>query len=161
MDGQTFVTNTPEETMALGARLVEALSREEGVRGTSTIVALSGELGAGKTVFTKGMAQALGVEAQVTSPTFVLQKIYRLPDGAPWKHLIHIDAYRLEGEKEFEGIGWNDIATDPGNLIVVEWPEQTGGAIPERAIEVQFTEERGDVRHIRVTNANIKNQNAK
>lgn len=148
MESQEYITNTPDETMALGARLVEALSREEGVRGTSTIVALSGELGAGKTVFTKGIARALGVETQVTSPTFVLQKIYQLSEGTPWKRLVHIDAYRLEGEKEFEAIGWNDIATDPGNLIVVEWPEQTGGAIPERAIQVAFDEEQKDVRRI-------------
>lgn len=141
MEEHVFVTNTPEETMALGARLVGALSKEEGVRGTSTILALSGDLGAGKTVLTKGIAHALRVETPVTSPTFVLQKIYKLPEGAPWKRLIHIDAYRLEGGKEFEAIGWHDIATDPGNLIVVEWPEQTGGVIPERAIEVRFEEE--------------------
>jgi len=141
MQEQSFTTNTSEETMALGARLVEALSKEEGMRGTSTILALSGDLGAGKTVLTKGIAQALGVEASVTSPTFVLQKRYALPEGAAWKRLIHIDAYRLESAQEFEGIGWHDIATDPGNLIVVEWPEQAGGVIPERAIEVTFEEQ--------------------
>jgi len=153
MEEQVFVTNTPEETMALGARLVEALSQEEGVRGTSTILALSGDLGAGKTVLTKGIAHALGVETPVTSPTFVLQKIYKLPEGANWKRLIHIDAYRLEGEQEFESIGWHDIATDPGNLIVVEWPEQTGGVIPERAIGVRFTEDAEDVRKVTIEGA--------
>lgn len=133
-----FTTHSPEETQACAHDLVRTLAQRPGIRGTSTIVALQGNLGAGKTVFVKGTARALGVTEEVTSPTFVIEKIYKLREGAPWKQLIHIDAYRLEGEEELRTIGWADIATDPNNLIVVEWPEQVGLGMPERAVWLEF-----------------------
>lgn len=135
---QEVITHSPEETERLAKRIVSFLSEQDGVRGTSTIIALQGNLGAGKTVFAKGVAKTLGVEETVTSPTFVLEKIYTLPENAPWKHMIHIDAYRLEGEEELTTIGWNSIATDPNNLILIEWPEQVGLGVPERAVWVEF-----------------------
>lgn len=134
----THITRSPAETEALAAQVLERLAAMEGVRGTSTIVALQGDLGAGKTVFAKGAAQVLGVHEVVTSPTFVIQKVYQLPATAPWKRLVHIDAYRLEGEEELHSIGWDDVATDPGNLVIVEWPLQVGLGIPERALWVEF-----------------------
>lgn len=134
-------THSPEETMALARTFLAKLGEVERTRGTSTIVALSGDLGAGKTVFVQGLARALGIEERVVSPTFVIQKIYRLPQDASWKHLVHIDAYRLSGEEELETIGWYETATAPHNLVVIEWPEQAGLAIPERAYPVVFNEE--------------------
>ena len=133
-----FTTTTPEETKKLAARLVAVLASRPGMHATSTIVALQGNLGAGKTVFVKGAARALGVIDEVTSPTFVIEKIYHLPEGAAWKHLVHIDAYRMEGEEELTTIGWHDIATDPNNLIMIEWPEQVGLGVPERAVWIEF-----------------------
>jgi tRNA threonylcarbamoyladenosine biosynthesis protein TsaE len=135
---QKFTTRSPEETKALATRLVETLASRSGTQATSTIVALQGNLGAGKTVFVKGVAKALGVTDEVTSPTFVIEKIYHLPEGGQWKRLVHIDAYRMEGEEELKTIGWQDIATDPGNLIMIEWPEQVGLGIPERAVWLEF-----------------------
>ncbi len=136
---EQVTTRGPEETEALAARLVAELAHEAAGSGTSTIVALQGELGAGKTVFAKGAARALGVEEVVTSPTFVVEKIYELPEGGTWKRLVHIDAYRLAGEEELRTIGWNELATNPGNLVLIEWPEQVGLGVPERAVWVSFT----------------------
>lgn len=150
---QEFTTKSPEETKALAARLVGMLRARPGIRGTSTIVALQGNLGAGKTVFVKGAAQALGVVDEVTSPTFVIEKIYRLPESTHWKQLVHVDAYRMEGEEELKTIGWHDIATDPGNLIMIEWPEQVGLGIPERAVWLEF--EAVD-EHTRIIKTNIE-----
>jgi tRNA threonylcarbamoyladenosine biosynthesis protein TsaE len=135
---QIITTHSPEETHTIAALIVRAIGEEEGVRGTSTIIALQGNLGAGKTVFAKGVAETLGVKETVTSPTFVLEKVYLLPEGSPWKRMVHIDAYRLEGEEEILTIGWNALATDPHNLILIEWPEQVGLAIPERAFWIEF-----------------------
>jgi len=137
---QEFVTHSPEETQELASQVVGILSKQEegNVRGTSTIVALQGNLGAGKTVFVKGVANSLGVEGVVTSPTFVIEKIYKLPEEAPWKRIVHIDAYRLENEEELSAIGWGDVATDPNNLIMIEWPETVGLGIPERATWIEF-----------------------
>jgi tRNA threonylcarbamoyladenosine biosynthesis protein TsaE len=101
-------------------------------RTTATIVTLSGDLGAGKTTFVQGIATALGVEERVTSPTFVIVKIYDLHDQA-FRKLIHMDAYRLKGPQHLKVLGWEEMANDPQNLIFIEWPEKIGnlpGAIP-------------------------------
>ncbi len=126
-----------DDTGRLAERVLSALGRERGVPGTATILALSGDLGAGKTTFTKGLARALGVTETVTSPTFVIEKRYPIDQGA-FSVLVHIDAYRLEGEEELRTIGWHTLATDPKNLIVIEWPEQVGLGVPERAYRIQF-----------------------
>jgi len=135
------ITDSPNETQKVAAEFVLQLARaEHGTRGTATIIALEGDLGAGKTVFTKGVAAALGVKTAVTSPTFVIQKRYDLPEGAHWKRLIHIDAYRLGGEDELRTIGWDTIATDPNNLVIIEWPQQVEAGVPQRTHRVVFEE---------------------
>jgi tRNA threonylcarbamoyladenosine biosynthesis protein TsaE len=103
----------------------------------ATLVTLSGELGAGKTTFAQGIARALGVQEMVTSPTFVIEKIYKL-EHQKWERLIHIDAYRLKSAHELEGLGWKELLTDSGNLIVLEWPERVAEAMPGDAIRISF-----------------------
>ena len=95
----------------------------------ATLVTLSGELGAGKTSFTQGMAQALGITEAVTSPTFVLEKVYAL-SGKPFAQLIHIDAYRLEGDSSLAPLNFTELYADPTNLIVLEWPELVASQLP-------------------------------
>jgi tRNA threonylcarbamoyl adenosine modification protein YjeE len=114
--------------------------------GSATILALSGDLGAGKTTFAQGIARSLGVAEQVTSPTFVIEKIYQL-ENQKFSRLIHIDAYRLNDAHELEVLGWKEITADPANLIVIEWPEKVAGLIPEDAIRLSFRGS-GDSREI-------------
>ena len=95
----------------------------------ATILALKGDLGSGKTAFTKELAKVLGVTEHVTSPTFVLAKTYPLKDTT-FSNLIHIDAYRLEEGEDLNPIGFSDMLDDPNNLIVLEWPERVEGALP-------------------------------
>jgi tRNA threonylcarbamoyladenosine biosynthesis protein TsaE len=124
------------ETMgAQATRLVRTLMRRS---DSATIIALSGDLGAGKTTFAQGIARALGIEENVTSPTFVIEKIYQL-DGQKFSRLIHIDAYRLNDPHELEVLGWKEIIADPANLILVEWPEKAAGLIPADALRISFT----------------------
>lgn len=108
----------------------------------ATVVALSGDLGAGKTTYTQALARYFGVEEQVSSPTFVIEKIYTI-DRGPFKRLIHIDAYRLKGAHELEALGWAEIVHDRENLILIEWPERVAELIPASAhhIALQFTDE--------------------
>ena len=87
----------------------------------AAIVALSGDLGAGKTTLAQAIARELGVKESVISPTFVIMKSYPIVRG-PYKQLIHIDAYRLNSETELEKLGWAELAGDPKNLILIEWP---------------------------------------
>ncbi len=101
----------------------------------ATLVTLSGELGAGKTSFTQAIAGALGVRSSVTSPTFVLMKIYAL-EGGMFKHLVHIDAYRLEGAEELKALGFDEVMSEPGNLVMLEWPEKVVGGLPKADVAI-------------------------
>lgn len=105
-------------------------------RQGATFITLSGELGAGKTAFVQEVARALGVEEVVTSPTFVLEKIYQLPPGKPFQRLIHIDAYRLAGGRELISLGMDELMEDAGNLVLLEWPEKVKDMLPEPSMRV-------------------------
>jgi tRNA threonylcarbamoyladenosine biosynthesis protein TsaE len=103
----------------------------------ATIVALSGELGSGKTAFVKCVAKNLGIDEDITSPTFVIMKNYEL-STKNYKLLIHIDAYRLNSYKELENLRWQEIYNDPNNLIFLEWPERVLELIPNDAKKINF-----------------------
>ena len=103
----------------------------------ATVVALHGDLGAGKTTFVQGAARALGVNESVTSPTFVIQKIYPLQRQV-FERLIHIDAYRLKDAHELEVLNWSETLRDPANLIFIEWPERVEGTLPKDAVRLKF-----------------------
>jgi tRNA threonylcarbamoyladenosine biosynthesis protein TsaE len=116
----------PEETRALGRELSLALQE-------NSVIGLSGDLGAGKTEFVKGIAEGLGAIDPVTSPTFTLIHEYRsgrLP-------LFHIDFYRLETEKELDEIGFDDYLREPG-ICAIEWADRFPDRIPRDAIWVQI-----------------------
>lgn len=119
-----WITHSPAETEALGARLAEALD-------AGRVVAFTGDLGAGKTAFVSGMARALGVEDRVTSPTFTIVNEYE-GEGLP---LFHFDMYRLAGAGDLFDIGWEDYL-DRGGVCAVEWSERVEEALPPDAVTV-------------------------
>ena len=122
-----WITHSPAETEALGARLAEALD-------AGRVVAFTGDLGAGKTAFVSGMARALGVEDRVTSPTFTIVNEYeggRLP-------LFHFDMYRLDGAEDLFDIGWDDYL-DRGGVCAVEWSERVAEALPPETLWVTLS----------------------
>lgn len=102
------------------------------------LVTLSGELGAGKTTFAQALARALGITETVTSPTFVLEKIYRLPEGKPFARLAHIDAYRLEGKGALVPLGFDELMQDRGTLVVLEWPEKVADELPKADVALRL-----------------------
>jgi tRNA threonylcarbamoyladenosine biosynthesis protein TsaE len=104
---------------------------------TATVLALQGDLGAGKTAFSQAVGKTVGVRENMHSPTFVIEKIYEI-NFRGFKKLIHIDAYRLEKDAEIIHIGWNEIIKEPENLILIEWPENVSGVIPENAYKISF-----------------------
>ena len=121
-----------QDTEALGRALVQRLQ-------PGAVVAFTGDLGAGKTAFVRGMAQGLGIPQRVTSPTFTIVNEYeggRLP-------LFHFDMYRLGGEDELFDIGWDDYLARNG-VCAVEWSEQAAGALPEDAILVDIARGEGE-----------------
>ena len=130
---------TIEELEKEARTLVDRLSPQS---DSATLVTLSGDLGAGKTAFTKALAKALGIEESVTSPTFVLEKIYALPEGKAFQRLIHIDAYRLGSSAELPALGFDELMNDSANLVVLEWPESVADALaPHLAIRIEADEQ--------------------
>ncbi len=107
-------------------------------KDAATIVALSGDLGAGKTTLTKEIARLLGIKEKVISPTFVLRKSYKLAQK-DWKQFHHIDAYRLDKPEEASKIDWEILAGDAGNVIFLEWPELLGELLPKKHILIKLT----------------------
>lgn len=113
-------------------------------KGSATVVALKGELGAGKTTFVQTLARELGVVEPVQSPTYVLMKSYALPhSGANTKFdtLVHIDAYRLEKPEEFDALRPEEFLAAPKTLVVVEWPERVGDRLPAPDITLTLTQD--------------------
>ena len=130
------MVHTLEEFNAEAVRFVETLVPKS---SGATLVTLSGNLGAGKTAFVKAAAASLGVSGVVTSPTFVLEKIYALPESVSFKRLVHIDAYRLESGTELPPLGFDEIMKDPPTLVFLEWPEKVADALPKPAAAISIT----------------------
>jgi tRNA threonylcarbamoyl adenosine modification protein YjeE len=128
-------TNSLEQTKEVAAELATKLSPQA---DQAVILTLFGDLGAGKTSFTQGLAQALGVEETVASPTFVIEKIYDLPAGANFRRLVHIDAYRLDSGDDLEKLDWARTVADPDNLIIIEWPERVAEVLPGHTFKINF-----------------------
>ena len=137
-----YITNSAEETEALGQRLGEALQ-------PGAVVAYTGDLGAGKTAFTRGLARGLGIRDRVTSPTFDIVNEYesgRMP-------LFHFDMYRLGSSDELFDIGWEDYLAR-GGVCAVEWSENVDDALEEDTIRVDIRRGEGEEqRRILLTNA--------
>ena len=131
-----FEVRSVEETWALARRLAAELKPGD-------IVCLEGDLGAGKTTFTQGLAAALGVAGRVTSPTFCIVQEHRAPSAAKPVFLVHMDLYRLHGEDDVIAIGWEDYLAE-GAILVVEWPERAGALVPPQARHVVFTHLEGE-----------------
>lgn len=131
-----YITNTPEETEALGQRLAVQLNAGD-------IIAFTGDLGAGKTAFTRGLARGLGVTARITSPTFTIVNEYeggRLP-------LFHFDMYRLGSSDELYDIGWEDYL-ERGGICAVEWSEIVDDALEGSVIRIDIRRGKLDTQRI-------------
>ena len=122
----TRLSNSPNET----ARLAEKFGQR--VR-EGTVIALTGELGAGKTLFVQSLARTLGVESNVTSPTFNLMNMY---EGiCP---IIHFDLYRLQNEEDLEEIGFYEYVESEEGIVLIEWADKFPDALPEDYVLIHF-----------------------
>ena len=131
----TWTTGSPAETEALGEKLGKALT-------AGAVVAYTGDLGAGKTAFTRGVARGLGVTDTVTSPTFTIVSEYegRLP-------LFHFDLYRLGSGEELFDIGWEDYL-ERGGVCCVEWSERAAEMLPSHCVRVHLARGEGETERV-------------
>lgn len=142
-----FKTSSPEETYAFGQKLADKI--KQGI-----VFCLEGDLGAGKTLLVQGLAKALHVTDEVTSPTFAIMNVYQ-GDYT----MYHFDLYRLEAEHELEDIGFYEYSEMEDTVIVIEWPDRFPDALPNDYIGLKI--DRGTIeneRTITISQQGKKNQ---
>ena len=135
-----IVTRSAAEMQAVAAEIAREI-----VARAQTTLALHGDLGAGKTTFTQGLAKALGIQDPVTSPTFGIFTLHR---GKPIS-LVHLDAYRLENARQLEDLMIEDFLIPP-YVLVAEWPEKVAEWIPRDAIHLWLSIGQDESHRIRV-----------
>ncbi len=137
----TFTTHSAEETILLGNKIGRKLKPGD-------IIAMQGTLAAGKTTITKGIAQALGIDDTITSPTFCLISEYygKMP-------LYHMDVYRLDGIEDFVNLGTDDMLYGDG-VSIIEWSEKIMSELPKRTIVLKITPQEDNSRLIEIDNWN-------
>ncbi|MBQ7208014.1 MAG: tRNA (adenosine(37)-N6)-threonylcarbamoyltransferase complex ATPase subunit type 1 TsaE [Lentisphaeria bacterium] len=123
-----FVSRSESETEEAGFRLARSLS-------SGSTVLLRGDLGAGKTVFSRGFARGLGITEPVSSPTYTIVQEYERPGGG---RLYHLDLYRISGVEAALAFGADEFFADPAAIALVEWPERIEGLLPPGAVNVRL-----------------------
>ncbi len=140
---EKFVTTTPKETAAIATSLASR------VRG-GDVVALYGDLGAGKTTFAQAFAKALGIKKRVQSPTFILMQEYPIKKRGDIKLFLHVDAYRGD-VAQFTHVGFSEYAGHPDTIVLVEWADRIEKLLPKNFIKVRLTHRGADTRSITIT----------
>jgi tRNA threonylcarbamoyladenosine biosynthesis protein TsaE len=127
-----IITNTEKETFELGIKTAQSLKGGE-------VIGLVGNLGAGKTIFTKGIAKGLGIKGVVNSPTFVIMKVYKVKSQLSKVNcLIHIDAYRLKSANDLIAIGAEEYFGKPDSIVIIEWADKIKKTLPKNTIFYNF-----------------------
>ncbi|MFA6404614.1 MAG: tRNA (adenosine(37)-N6)-threonylcarbamoyltransferase complex ATPase subunit type 1 TsaE [Candidatus Paceibacterota bacterium] len=129
------VSNSLEETQNIARKWLLSIS-DNSNNTEAVIIGLLGHLGSGKTTFTQAIAKELGIEDHVTSPTFVIMKTYETKNKR-FPRLVHIDAYRLEFGRELEVLDFEEVVSNPNNLVLIEWADNVKEILP---VNVRFIE---------------------
>lgn len=138
---QKYISNSDTQTRKIAAKLAKETKNH--------IFALSGELGAGKTIFVQGFAKALGIKDKIISPTFVLMRQHQIPNTK--KILYHIDLYRLENITDVEQLGFEEIWSNPNNIILIEWAEKLN-KLPKGTTKISIEKEGPNKRKFLIIN---------
>lgn len=137
IEEKVFITKRPEETQKLGEDFAKSLKKGD-------IVCLYGDLGSGKTTFVQGLAEGLGIKNRIISPTFVIVRSYKLEVMS----FYHIDLYRIENERDLEGLGIEEIINNKNNIVAIEWAEKLKNYLPKKRINIYLSYENEGKRKI-------------
>lgn len=139
-----IITNSTQETEEFAKQIAKDIK-------AGAVLALTGDLGSGKTTFTRYLVNALGFDSRVQSPTFVLHRTYKNSEGII-KTTHHLDLYRLEETYEVEALGLKELFEESDSISIIEWPEVAKEYLPQRTIYINFTYENEDTRRISIQN---------
>ena len=134
-----MLTTNPSQTKELGKRLARRILRKPPAQ-KAVVLALVGDLGGGKTTFLQGFGKEVGIQSNISSPTFVIMKKYKIFNlqSSIFKYLYHIDCYRIQKPKEILGLGFKEIIADPKNIIAIEWADKIKEILPKETIWIKF-----------------------
>lgn len=133
---QKYLTNNPSQTRKLGKLLAEEILKTSPSKG-AVVIGLEGDLGGGKTTFLQGFAKGLKISKKILSPTFVIMKRFTIKNRN-FKNFYHIDCYRIEKPKEILNLGFEEIASNPQNIVAIEWSDKIGKILPKDTIKLKF-----------------------
>jgi tRNA threonylcarbamoyladenosine biosynthesis protein TsaE len=156
LPGNELTTNSAQETRIAGKETAgNILSGGTGIQSErhAVVLALTGELGSGKTTFLQGFAEGLNISDRIISPTFILVRMYKLDRKfSKFDTFYHIDLYRLEEDidRQLTDLGFDEIINDPGNIVAVEWADKAKEMFPEDAVWINFEPEEEKKRRIRI-----------
>ena len=136
MTETTWIVETVEELKAVAGELL-GIWKQTLNKNQTVVVALSGDLGAGKTTFVQELAKIIGVAETVNSPTFVIMKLYETEDSV-FQKLVHVDAYRIEDSVEMTTLHFSEIVNTANSLICIEWAEKIAGLLPEGTVKLEL-----------------------
>lgn len=125
-----FISETPEDLKKLAREIAGNLKPND-------VLALYGDLGSGKTTFTRYLVESLGISARVQSPTFVIARKYN-GSGKYINTVNHIDLYRISSKEEIKDLGLEETIKEPNSITVIEWPEIAEKYLPENAVKMHF-----------------------
>ncbi|MDO8676518.1 MAG: tRNA (adenosine(37)-N6)-threonylcarbamoyltransferase complex ATPase subunit type 1 TsaE [Candidatus Azambacteria bacterium] len=143
------MSKSPWQTQKIAFDLVKKIING-GMLRNAQVIALEGELGAGKTTFVKGFARALGIKSHITSPTFVLMKRYSI--SQPKTYLYHIDAYRIKNYRDLISLGIKEIIVSPANIVLIEWSDRVKPILPKKYIKIHIDHIDSKTRKISIQN---------
>lgn len=132
-----MTTKGATETKKMAAALAKEILKTGPDPKHARVVALVGDLGAGKTTFTQGFAKALGIKNRMTSPTFLIFRNYELKKIA-FHTFFHMDAYRIDNPKELKPLGFKEALREPGHIFLIEWADRIKALLPKDTIWVHF-----------------------
>lgn len=150
-----FVSNNPEESRKFAQDFAKEILARERRENTALVLALMGDLGSGKTAFVQAFAEALGVEEKIKSPTFIIFRKSKIPASSKgernkFENFYHFDVYRINSEKEILNLGWEEIISNPQNIVLAEWADKIEKILPKNCVKINFKHLKGDKREIEI-----------
>jgi len=139
---QKYTTYSPAQTKNLAKRFAQGILKIS-LKKKAIVIALKGELGSGKTTFLQGFAKGLGIKQKILSPTFIIMRKFKIcanscSNSCKFVNFYHIDCYRIKKPEEILFLGFEEIISNPKNIVVIEWAEKVNKLLPRESIILDF-----------------------